>query len=584
MPTETQLAKALALIRRGASAEAESLLRSALEAVQPSAEALNLLAFSIQQQGRLAESVEIWAEATRLEPTRSELFSNLAGAQLALRREAEAAASARQAINLDPSRADAHANLGGALRRLGQWEEAVSHLRRASELRPDFASYRNNLGDVLQQLGRIDEAIPLLRSVVADHPANLKARSDLLMAMNYGDAVYGADLHEEARRYGAAANASIAGKPRPVLVPREPGQSLRIGLVSADLRTHSVARFLPDALTGLKTRGVQLFAYPTWAGEDQVTAQLRRLFAGWTPIDRMSDRAAAHAIAADNLDILIDLSGHTGGNRLPVFAFRPAQVTATWIGYSGTTGLETMDYIIADRYVLPPEDERFYSERPWRLPDCYLLFSPAEDGPEIAPLPAAATGRVTFGSFNNLSKIGDDTLDAWARILKGVPGSRLVLKSPTLPEDVARRLMVARLAVRGIEEARLEILGRIPQAESHLSAYSAIDIALDPFPYAGTTTTFEALWMGRPVVTLRGNRFTARVGDSVLSNLGLTDWIAPDVDAYVDLALRKAADISSLQQLSASLRDRLRASPLGDADRFADNLLNAFNGMLASRT
>ncbi|KAB8318631.1 hypothetical protein SD81_014980 [Tolypothrix campylonemoides VB511288] len=296
----------------------------------------------------------------------------------------------------------------------------------------------------------------------------------------------------------------------------------------------------------------------------------------------MSNRAAAHAIAADGLDVLVDLSGHTGRNRLPVFAFRPARVTGTWIGYSGTTGLAAMDYIIADRFVLPPEDEPFYSERPWRLPDCYLLFSPPEDAPPIAPLPALSSGRITFGSFNNLAKVGDATLDAWARILRELPESRLVLKSPTLPEAVARRLMVERLAARGIDEARLEILGRIPQAASHLSAYANIDIALDPFPYAGTTTTFEALWMGRPVVTLRGNRFTARVGDSILTNLGLPDWVAPDVDAYVETAVQKAADITTLAGLSASLRDRVRSSPLGDTEPSVDNLLAAFEGMLAA--
>lgn len=349
--------------------------------------------------------------------------------------------------------------------------------------------------------------------------------------------------------------------------------------MSGDLRHHAVAQFLEGALDGLRRAGHELYAYPTREAADDVTARLRPRFSAWRPISQLSDRDAAERISADGIHILVDLSGHTGGNRLPLFAHRPAPIAATWIGYSGTTGLSEIDYVLGDRFVLPPEDELFYSERGWRLPDCYLLFNPPLNAPAVPPLPVSRTGTVTFGSFNNLAKLADATLNAWGRLLLALPGSRLVLKSPTLAADEAEELVGAKLVSRGIDRERLEVLGRIADPAAHLAAYQQIDIALDPFPYAGTTTTFEALWMGRPVLTLRGGRFTARVGDSILSNLGLADWAATSADDYVRLAIEKSRDPTALSTLSSSLRERMRASPLCDADAFGRNLSAAFEEM-----
>ncbi|WP_374623589.1 tetratricopeptide repeat protein, partial [Devosia sp.] len=514
---------------------------------------------------------------------KAEFHSNLAAVLVLEGDFVGAEVSAHRAIEIDPGRADALANLGTAQRRQGRPEDAVASYRRAAALRPDIASYRNNLGDLLLQLGRVEQAIPELRAVVAAAPDNLKARSDLIMTLCYSDAVGAAELLDEARRFGEVASRRAMAQRIGAAQPREEGAPFRIGFVSGDLRHHAVAQFIEGVLDGLLRFGHELHAYVTRDAADEVTARLLPRFAGWHPIFGLGNLEAARQIASDGIHILFDLSGHTGGNRLPLFAYRPAPVAASWIGYSGTTGLPEMDYLLADRHVLPVGDEGFYSERPVRLPHSYLLFNPPSRAPQVPPLPALANGFVTFGSFNNLSKLSGSTIAAWARLLQAVPDSRLVLKSPTLSSADARRLVDSRFAAHGIDPLRIDVLGRIASVQQHLAAYAAIDIALDPFPYAGTTTTCEALWMGRPVLSLKGTRFTARVGDSLLSTAGLADWVAADLEGYVAAGVARASDVSGLDRLSRRLREQVRASPLCATDRFAADLDAALRRMWDQR-
>ncbi len=578
-----RMAEVLELLRRAAWSEAEALLRQLTDADPGDAGARNLLGVAVQQQHREAEAVGHLLAACEIEPGNAEYRSNLAAMQLLLGRFAEAEASARTASVLDPGRADAYANLGTAQRRQGRPEEAIASYRRATTLRPDIASYRNNLGDLLLQVGRIEEAVPEFRAVLAGAPDNLKARSDLIMTLNYSEAVGAAELLEEARAFGRIATGKAAGHRTFASPPHVDGAPFRIGFVSGDLRHHAVVQFLEAALDGLRQHGHDLHAYATREAADEVTERLRPRFAGWHRISRMGDREAARQIAADGIHILFDLSGHTGGNRLPLFAHRPAPVMASWLGYSGSTGLAEMDYLIADRFVVPAGDERFYSERPVRLPHSYLLFNPPARAPQVPPLPMLSKGFVTFGSFNNLSKLGATTIAAWAGLLRATPNSRLLLKSPTLPPADARRLVDALFAPHGIEPGRIDVLGRIADVQQHLAAYAGIDICLDPFPYAGTTTTCEALWMGRPVLSLRGDRFTARVGVSLLSTVGLADWVADDVARYVASGAARASDTAGLDRLSRRLREQVRASPLCDADRFAADLDAALRRMWDER-
>ncbi len=583
MPNQTNhLEQALDHLRSGAWGDAESTLRDLVKQRPPDAATLNLLGVALQQQMRLDEAAEAMAEACRVAPDNAEFHSNLAATFILGRRFTDAEAAARKATSLAPERADAHANLGTALRRQGRLEEAAASFRLAAQLRPDFPSYRTNLGDMLQQLGRIDEAIAELTAVVDAAPDNLKARSDLIMTLNYSDAVSGTDLSRESRAFGEVAGRKAAGRVLDARPKRTAGSPLRIGFVSGDLRHHAVAQFLLGALPALTGAGHLLFAYATRDAADDVTVRLRSRFVGWRDITRISDRAAAKAIADDGIHVLVDLSGHSGANRLPVFAYRPAPVMATWLGYSGTTGLAEMDYILADAHVLPLADEACFSERPMRLPECYLLFS-EPSAPDVPPVPALTRGHVTFGSFNNLGKLSGATIKLWSRVLHGVPDGRLVLKSPTLGAQQARQLISGRFAAHGVDADRIDVLGRVADVGGHLRAYGEIDICLDPFPYAGTTTTCEALWMGRPVITLEGDRFTARVGASLLRTVGLGDWVAGSEAEYLAMATARAADIGALTDLSQRLRSRMRTSPLMDRDRFAANIVAAFETMWAER-
>jgi predicted O-linked N-acetylglucosamine transferase (SPINDLY family) len=356
---------------------------------------------------------------------------------------------------------------------------------------------------------------------------------------------------------------------------------LRIGLVSGDLGLHPVGYFLQSVLESLDPDRLEVFAYATLERKDALNQRLRLSIPHWreAAVSKMSDEALANQIRADGIDILIDLAGHTAHNRLTVFAWKPAPVQVSWLGYLGTTGLNAMDYILADAWALPAGEEDQFTETPWRLPESYICFSPPDSTVEGGSLPALDRGDITFGCFNNLNKITEDVVACWARVLQAVPGGRLYLKTKSLEVPEARETLLANFARFGIAPERLVIKGRFESHEEHFRAYHEVDIALDPFPYPGITTTVEALWMGVPVLAMKGDRFISHQGETILHNLGLPEWIADDADGYVAKATAFARDVKALAALRAGLRERLLASPLCDAPRFARNLEMALRGM-----
>lgn len=295
---------------------------------------------------------------------------------------------------------------------------------------------------------------------------------------------------------------------------------------------------------------------------------------------RLSDEALARQIHDDGIDILLDLSGHTANNRLPVFAWKPAPIQAAWLGYFATTGVETIDYLIADPWTLPETEEICFTEKIWRLPETRLCFTPPNVDVPVAPLPALASGHITFGSFNNLAKMNDEVVALWARVLSSVPGSRIFLMAKQLDETAVRQSVIARFATHNINTARLILEVPVPRAE-YLAAYHHVDIALDPFPFTGGTTSAEALWMGVPVLTLAGERFLSCQGIGLLMNGGLPEWIAADADDYVVRAVSHAGDLQRLATLRNGLRQQVLASPIFDAPRFARHFEAALRGMWA---
>ena len=358
----------------------------------------------------------------------------------------------------------------------------------------------------------------------------------------------------------------------------EKPQRLRIGLVSGDLRNHPVGYFIESLLTQLNPSSVELFAYPTHFIEDELTARIKPHFASWTPLFNKSDQKAARLIHNDGVHILIDLSGHTDHNRLPVFAWKPAPIQISWLGYWATTGVPEIDYLLGDPYVTPYDEANHFTEKIWQLPECIYCLTEPTVALEVEPLPALSTGTITFGCFNNLAKMTNEVVALRAKILKAVPGSKLFLKAKRLGVASGRDAVLERFSCHGITADRLILEGASPRAE-YLASYNRMDIALSPFPYGGTTTSAEGLWMGVPVLTKRGDRFMSHVGETIAHNTGLSDWIAADEEEYVAKAVAFSSDLKELAKLRAGLREQILSSPLFNSSRFASHFEKAVWGM-----
>ena len=410
------------------------------------------------------------------------------------------------------------------------------------------------------------------------------AASAALVRLNYDPAVDDRALFEAhnawAQRFAAPHYPTSQAEP----LNDDADRPLRVGYVSGDLRRHPVAFFVEPVLRAHDRGQVTPVCYDTAGLDDDMNAHLRSLVPDWRDVADWSDEALAERIRDDRIDILVDLAGHTARNRLLVFARRPAPVQVTGIGYVTTSGLETMDYRLTDSLCDPGRGEdRFYSERLWRLETGFNCYAPPRGLPEPGAPPCLSGAALTFGCFNNLDKITAPVIEAWAEILHGLPDSRLLLKTKSLGEPAVREHLLAAFGDRGIAAERLELRDWSATLAEHFAAYAEVDIALDPFPYNGTTTTCEALMMGVPVVALRGGRHASRVSFSILARLGLEGLSATEPEAYVERALALAARPDALAKLRAGLRQRLARSPLCDAERYARTLETAYRGMWRRR-
>ncbi len=356
----------------------------------------------------------------------------------------------------------------------------------------------------------------------------------------------------------------------------------RLGFVSPDLRRHPVGYFLIRVLENLDQDQFETICYSDQIVKDDMTHRLQAAATEWRDVLGMSDERLAEQIRADRIDILFDLAGHTGSNRLLVFARKPAPIQVTWIGYEGTTGLAAMDYLLADHLMIPEGSERFYRESVLRMPDGYLCYDPPETAPPVGPPPSWKNGFATFGSFNNLAKVTPEVVSVWAGILRGAPTARLVMKYRGLGDQTVRELYLDLFAAHGVEPQRLDLLPWSSYAD-YLATYHQVDVTLDPFPFSGSTITCESLWMGVPVVTCPGETFASRHSLGHLSNVGLMETIAQDLDEYIELAISLAGDLPRVAVLRAGLRERMAASPLCDGKRFGANLASMLHEILKQR-
>jgi protein O-GlcNAc transferase len=602
---QSNLGAALKLL--GRFDEAEAALHAALAARPDFVDAWLNLGGALEAQARPADALEAFLQAARLAPQNPAPWLSAANVQLALGKYADAEAGARralacgtpqpaqaytnlgaalhhqgrlaeaeaayrQALAADPAFAVAHANLGTLLETLRRYDEAVTEQARALELDPSNPERRFNLGNALLARGRLREAEAAYREALALRPDHARACSNLLLSLEYRSDLSPEDLFREHLAYDAV----VRHAPAPPHANRpDPERRLRVGYVSADFRGHSVSCFLAHVLEAHDRGPLEVFCYSNSRQADAITARIRAASDGWRETYALADDDVAELIRQDGIDVLVDLAGHTGDNRLPLFALKPAPVQVTWLGYPDTTGLREIDYRITDAWADPPgRSDELHTEKLVRLPHGFSAYEPQADAPEVAPLPAEANGYLTFGSFNNFNKLTQECLEVWARILAAVPTARLLLKCGQFDDPVICEEILARLP-----SVRLELVGAQARPSEHLAQYARVDVALDPFPYNGATTTCEALCMGVPVIALAGNRHAARVGLSMLSRVGLADLVAVSQDEYVDRAVELAGDLPRLRRLRASLRDMLRASPLTDGRRLARELEAAYRDM-----
>ena len=556
---------------RGDNTAAEDYCRQALMLDPKLAVAHFNLGVALRSQNKFTEACQSFKRATELLAGYSEAMDALAHAYITLYNWPAAAQVLNEIISIWPHKAEMYGNLGTVYQAMGCLQDAISAYETALKINPCLGVTLNSLGSAYLSRGDFVQAERCYRQCLAAAPADLQARSNLLMLLNYlsdADATTGFKEHIE---WGKIAQARI---PRLKSLSRvdNPQRRLRVGYLSPDFREHSVASFIEPVLTQHDHSQFEVYCYSNLPLPDETTQRIKATVDMWRDIHKLSDMETASLIREDRIDILIDLSGHTGNNRLAVFAAKPAPVQMTYLGYPNTTGLSTIDYRITDKIADPLGEEAYYTEALLRLDGCFLCYQPDQNTPDVAPLPALTNSYVTFGSFNNFSKINPGVLQLWSEVLLRVPHSRLLLKCPALTDAAVRARVSEALQELGIGAERVELLGHTPTRQEHLTLYAKVDIALDTFPYNGTTTTCEALWMGVPVLSLVGKHHAGRVGASLLRAAGLPDWLANTPKSFVAIAQAMTSDLDALGRLRVVLRDKLRGSSLCDAADFVRGL------------
>lgn len=484
-----------------------------------------------------------------------------------------------RALALAPGSAVLHTNRAAVLFKLNRLDESYQEDHTALAINPRLAAARNGLVLTCERMGLIEEATAEAEQAAQQQADNPEHLSRVLFLANYRAALSPGEIFARHREWGRRFGEPMRQYRQPHDNLFSPDKRLRIGYVSPDFVRHSVSYFIEPVLSHHDRNKFEVFAYHCAPGSDEVTRRLGQQVEHWRNVARLSPLDLAEQIRSDGIDLLIDLAGHTANHRLLTFAMKPAPVQISYLGYPNTSGLDTMDYRISDGRADPVDQAEFCSESLLRLADCFHCYQPEPDLPLTIAPPSEQQGDITFGSFNVLGKISDQVLAAWAAILTRTPGARLRLKSFGLISTRARTRLGERLAAAGIAAERVLLDPATVTHREHMAHYRSIDIALDTFPYNGTTTTCEALWMGVPVVALAGDRHASRVGVSLLTAAGLPELIADSVDDYVERAVALAADLQRLRQYHGTLRHQLQHSPLTDAARFTGTLEQAYQAV-----
>ncbi|MEO5375033.1 MAG: tetratricopeptide repeat protein [Alphaproteobacteria bacterium] len=558
--------------QQGDAMAAEDLLRRAIAIDDTVADVHLHLGDVLRGQGRLDPAIAAFERALALDGALAEAHNNLGLALRDAGRLEEAQASLLVAQALAPETTAILSNLGLVLQLLGRMAEAEATYRQAIAITPDLAEAHGNLGTVLQRQGRLTEAVASYRQALTLRPDQAVCHSNLCACLYFHDGVDVVELLAEHRRWDECHAAHLTPHSPSHDNDRDPGRRLRVGYVGADFRRHSNSYLFEPLLSHFDRERFETVCYSGVRQGDERTGYFQGLATEWRDVAHVGDEAMAAMIRADRIDILVDLAGHFTGHRLLVLARRPAPVQAGWINI---TGMRALDYLFSDAVCWPDHLRSLAVETILPLPHGVFTYRPPDHCPEVAPGPATAPGAVTFGCFNNPMKIGAAAFDLWADVLRRLPASRLLFKSFTLGRPEECRRLSDLFAARGIGGDRLSFLGATSR-EEHLAAYVGMDIALDPTPGNGGTTTWEALWMGVPVVTLRGDRPNGRATASILTSAGLPEFIAADREAYVAIAERLAADPVRLRERRLNQRRHLLARPILDPATFVRSVEDAY--------
>lgn len=574
-------ATVVALFRAGRLSEAESLARELTRQDPADAFAWKAWGAILTQRRCHQESLPVLRQAIRLSPGESDAHNSLGVALMETGHLEEAVSAYREALQLRPDYAEAHANLANALQQLGRLQEALESVECALRIQPGNAAAHYTRGLICKDIGIVDGALAGYGRAVELEPACLDYRSGLLALRASAAVSPFREQLAEARQWERAAlpDAERAtARDRRFAVTLRAGRRLRVGIASAELGRHAVACFLKTWLRAVDRKRLEIYLYPTTVRPESETEQLRSLADQWRSLAGQSAADAAARIRADQVDILLDTTGHTRDGRLDIFAHRAAPVQCHYIGYFASTGLTEMDYWLADEVLVPPELDTHFCEQVWRLPRPWVAYSPWEETPPPAWRPADSS-VVRFGSFNNLSKLSESCLALWAKVLEAVPAAHLILKDRRAGDRLVQARIIETLAQYGVAPRRVVFLPHVGDWRQHMSLYDQVDVALDTIPLNSGTTGFDALWMGVPLVTLAGDWMGGRIGASMLTGLGRPEWTARTVDEYVTVAQSLAHDVELRRQLRGRQREQMRCSPLCDGAGLARSLEQAFADM-----
>lgn len=571
---------ALKYYQAGDLKQAEYTCKEILKVQPDNYDILNILGNVYLDIRRFDLAITCFQKIVQLNPNSADAYAFLGQAFLAQNEMNKALESYNQALIINHNSIDALHNKGFILEKQGKLVEAVENYLLSLRIKPDSVEGLNNIGNLLKDMGQLNEADIYYKRALQINPTHSIIYSNLLLSMNYNAKYNALSIFTEHLNFAKRCAESFYSNIASYTNERRVTRSLRIGYVSPDFRKESVGFFIESVLASHNHQDFEIFCYHNLLVQDEMTERMKAHANNWRNIVGMSDEKVVELIHEDEIDILVDLIGHTRSNRILVFARKPAPIQVTWLGYPNTTGLSTMDYRIVDNFTDPPGmTEEFNTENLIRLPGCFLCYLPDKNSPDVMKLPAHTKGYVTFGTFNTLAKVSPETIILWSKILKRIPNSKLIMKTQSLSDQATHQYLKNQFLQHGVTEERLELLSWVSSFQEHLEIYNRIDIVLDTFPYNGTTNTCEAMWMGVPVVTLEGNTHVSRVGVSLLSNVGLTDLIAKTQDEYIEKSVQLANDIEKLHLLRERLRGMMTRSPLTDSKQFTINLENFYRQM-----